>query len=303
MYTEFLDILPEVKDALANGKPVVALESTIISHGMPYPENEKFANECEQVIRDEGAVPATIAVIKGRLKVGLTPEDLSLMAHAENIAKVSRRDLPYMVAEKKNGATTVTTTMIIAAMAGIKVFATGGIGGVHRGAEKSMDISADLQELAHTNVAVVCAGCKSILDIGLTLEYLETFGVPVLCMGTKKFPAFYCKESGFEGDYAVADPAEAASIIKTKWDLGLNGGVLVANPIPDAYAMDPVRMNKVIDEAVAEAERQHIHGKNITPFLLARIKDVTGGDSLASNIQLAFNNARCAARIAAAMAR
>lgn len=303
MYTEFLDILPEVKDALTNGKPVVALESTIISHGMPYPENEKFANECEQVIRDEGAVPATIAVIKGRLKVGLTPENLSLMAHAENIAKVSRRDLPYMVAEKKNGATTVTTTMIIAAMAGIKVFATGGIGGVHRGAEKSMDISADLQELAHTNVAVVCAGCKSILDIGLTLEYLETFGVPVLCMGTKKFPAFYCKESGFEGDYAVADPAEAASIIKTKWDLGLNGGVLVANPIPDAYAMDPVRMNKVIDEAVAEAERQHIHGKNITPFLLARIKDVTGGDSLASNIQLAFNNARCAARIAAAMAR
>ncbi len=303
MYTEYLDILPEIKDALANGKPVVALESTIISHGMPYPENEKFANECEQVIRDEGAVPATIAVINGRLKVGLTPEDLSLMAHGENIAKVSRRDLPYMVAEKKNGATTVTTTMIIAAMAGIKVFATGGIGGVHRGAEKTMDISADLQELAHTNVAVVCAGCKSILNIGLTLEYLETFGVPVLCMGTKKFPAFYCKESGFEGDYAVADPAEAASIIKTKWDLGLNGGVLVANPIPDAYAMDPVRMNKVIDEAVAEAERQHIHGKNITPFLLARIKDVTGGDSLASNIQLAFNNARCAARIAAAMSR
>lgn len=303
MYTEYLDILPEIKDALANGKPVVALESTIISHGMPYPENEKFANECEQVIRDEGAVPATIAVINGRLKVGLTPEDLSLMAHGENIAKVSRRDLPYMVAEKKNGATTVTTTMIIAAMAGIKVFATGGIGGVHRGAEKTMDISADLQELAHTNVAVVCAGCKSILNIGLTLEYLETFGVPVLCMGTKKFPAFYCKESGFEGDYAVADPAEAASIIKTKWDLGLNGGVLVANPIPDAYAMDPVRMSKVIDEAVAEAERQHIHGKNITPFLLARIKDVTGGDSLASNIQLAFNNARCAARIAAAMSR
>lgn len=303
MYTEYLDILPEIKDALANGKPVVALESTIISHGMPYPENEKFANECEQVIRDEGAVPATIAVINGRLKVGLTPEDLSLMAHGENIAKVSRRDLPYMVAEKKNGATTVTTTMIIAAMAGIKIFATGGIGGVHRGAEKTMDISADLQELAHTNVAVVCAGCKSILNIGLTLEYLETFGVPVLCMGTKKFPAFYCKESGFEGDYAVADPAEAASIIKTKWDLGLNGGVLVANPIPDAYAMDPVRMNKVIDEAVAEAERQHIHGKNITPFLLARIKDVTGGDSLASNIQLAFNNARCAARIAAAMSR
>ena len=257
----------------------------------------------EGIIRAEGAVPATIAVINGRLKVGLTPDDLSLMASGKNIAKVSRRDLPYLVAMKQTGATTVTNTMMIAAMAGIKVFATGGIGGVHRGAPKTFDISADLQELAHTNVAVVCAGCKSILDIGLTLEYLETFGVPVLCMGTKKFPAFYCKESGFEGDYECDTPEEAAAVISAKWDMGLNGGVLIANPIPDEWAMDPVRMNKVIDEAVAEAERQHIHGKNITPFLLARIKDVTGGDSLASNIQLAFNNARMAARIAAAMGR
>ena len=303
MYQDYLDVLPEIQDALNAGKPVVALESTIISHGMPYPENEKFANDVEGIIRAEGAVPATIAVINGRLKVGLTPDDLSLMASGKNIAKVSRRDLPYLVAMKQTGATTVTTTMMIAAMAGIKVFATGGIGGVHRGAPKTFDISADLQELAHTNVAVVCAGCKSILDIGLTLEYLETFGVPVLCMGTKKFPAFYCKESGFEGDYECDTPEEAAAVISAKWDMGLNGGVLIANPIPDEWAMDPVRMNKVIDEAVAEAELQHIHGKNITPFLLARIKDVTGGDSLASNIQLAFNNARMAARIAAAMGR
>ena len=298
MYQDYLDVLPEIQDALNAGKPVVALESTIISHGMPYPENEKFANDVEGIIRAEGAVPATIAVINGRLKVGLTPDDLSLMASGKNIAKVSRRDLPYLVAMKQTGATTVTTTMMIAAMAGIKVFATGGIGGVHRGAPKTFDISADLQELAHTNVAVVCAGCKSILDIGLTLEYLETFGVPVLCMGTKKFPAFYCKESGFEGDYECDTPEEAAAVISAKWDMGLNGGVLIANPIPDEWAMDPVRMNKVIDEAVAEAERQHIHGKNITPFLLARIKDVTGGDSLASNIQLVYNNARLAAQIA-----
>ena len=232
MYQDYLDVLPEIQDALKDGKPVVALESTIISHGMPYPENEKFANDVEGIIRSEGAVPATIAVINGRLKVGLTPDDLSLMASGKNIAKVSRRDLPYLVAMKQTGATTVTTTMMIAAMAGIKVFATGGIGGVHRGAPKTFDISADLQELAHTNVAVVCAGCKSILDIGLTLEYLDTFGVPVLCMGTKKFPAFYCKESGFEGDYECDTPEEAAAVISAKWDMGLNGGVLIANPDP-----------------------------------------------------------------------
>lgn len=298
-----LQILPEIQDAIASNKPVVALESTIISHGMPYPENEKFANDIEAVIRQQGAIPATIAVIDGVFKVGLTPEDLSLMAHADGVAKVSRRDLPYMAAMKKTGATTVATTMIIAAMAGIKVFSTGGIGGVHRNGQNTMDISADLQELAHTNVAVVCAGCKSILDIGLTLEYLETFGVPVLCMGTKHFPAFYCKESGFDGDYECATPAEAAAVVRAKWELGMDGGVVIANPIPDEWAMDPARMNAVIDEAVAEAERQHIHGKNITPFILARIKDVTGGDSLASNIQLAFNNARVASEIAKELAK
>lgn len=300
-FEQYLDILPEVQDAINTGKPIVALESTIISHGMPYPENETFANDIEKIIRDERAVPATIAVLNGRLKVGITKEDLSLLSHADGIAKVSRRDLPTIVSMKKNGATTVATTMIIAAMAGIKVFATGGVGGVHRGGQNTFDISADLQELAHTNVAVVCAGCKSILDIGLTLEYLETFGVPVLCMGTKKFPAFYCRESGFEGDTACADPAMAAAIIRTKWELGLNGGILVANPIPEEYGMDPVRMNKVIDEAVTESERLHIHGKDITPFLLAWIKDHTNGESLASNIQLAFNNAKIAARISAAL--
>ena len=303
MNKENLVILPEIQDAIAEGKPIVALESTIISHGMPYPENEKFANDIEQVIRKEGAIPATIAVIDGKLKVGLTPDDLGVMARADGVAKASRRDLPYLVGMKKTGATTVATTMIIAAMAGIKVFSTGGIGGVHRNGENTMDISADLQELAHTNVAVVCAGCKSILDIGRTLEYLETFGVPVLCMGTKQFPAFYCKESGFEGDYAVESPKMAADIIRAKWEMGLDGGVLVANPIPDEWAMDPDRMNKVIDAAVAEAEEKHIHGKNITPFLLARIKEITGGDSLASNIQLAFNNARVASRIAISLAQ
>ncbi len=302
-FEKYLDVLPEIQDAVSSGKPVVALESTIISHGMPYPENEKFANDIEKIIRDQGAVPATIGVIDGRMKVGLSKNDLSLLASSKDVAKVSRRDLPIIVAEKRTGATTVTTTMIIAAMAGIKVFATGGVGGVHRGAQKTFDISADLQELAHTSVAVVCAGCKSILDIGLTLEYLETFGVPVLCMGTKKFPAFYCRESGFEGDYACNTPADAAKIIRTKWELGLNGGILIANPIPEQYAMDPVRMNRVIDEAVAESVKEGIHGKNITPFLLARIKDVTGGDSLASNIQLAFNNAVMASKIASELSR
>ena len=298
-YRDYLSITPEIAKAIEENTPVVALESTILSHGMPYPENLEFAHKVEELVRAEGAIPATTAIIGGKLKVGLNAEELELMCKGENIAKASRRDVAVYLATGQTAATTVATTMLIADMAGVRVFATGGIGGVHRGAQKTFDISADLQELAHTNVAVVCAGCKSILDIGLTLEYLETFGVPVLCMGTKKFPAFYCKESGFEGDYACADPAEAAAVIRTKWELGMDGGVLVANPIPDEWAMDPVRMNKVIDEAVAEAERQHIHGKNITPFLLARIKDVTGGDSLASNIQLAFNNARMAAKIAA----
>jgi pseudouridine-5'-phosphate glycosidase len=293
-----LRILPEIRDALAAGRPVVALESTIISHGMPYPENLAFAAEVENVIRAAGAVPATLAVIDGRCQVGCGPDELAILARGENIAKVSRRDLPVLAARRQTGATTVAATMIIAAMAGIKVFATGGIGGVHRHGESTMDISADLQELAHTPVAVVCAGCKSILDIGRTLEYLETFGVPVLCMGSTHFPAFYCKESGYEADTACPTPADAASIIRAKWDLGLGGGVLVANPIPDQYAMDPARMNAVIEQALAEADRRHIHGKAITPFLLAWIKDATGGDSLASNIQLAYHNARTAAQIA-----
>ena len=301
--SDYLRIAPEVADALAAGRPVVALESTIISHGMPYPQNEQFARDVEQVVRAEGAVPATIAVLDGLLHAGLSPEALHVLALGKDIAKVSRRDLPVIVARKRSGATTVTTTMMIAAMAGIKVFATGGIGGVHRGGESSMDISADLQELAQTPVAVVCAGCKSVLDIGRTLEYLETFGVPVLSMGTPHFPAFYCRESGFDADTACDSPEDAAAVIRAKWDLGLRGGVLIANPIPEEYAMDPVRMNAVIDEAVAECEARHIRGKNITPFLLAYIKDKTGGDSLASNIQLAFNNARVAARIAAALAR
>ncbi len=301
--SDYLRIAPEVADALAAGRPVVALESTIISHGMPYPQNEQFARDVEQVVRSEGAVPATIAVLDGLLHAGLSPEALHVLALGKDIAKVSRRDLPVLVARKLSGATTVTTTMMIAAMAGIKVFATGGIGGVHRGGESSMDISADLQELAQTPVAVVCAGCKSVLDIGRTLEYLETFGVPVLSMGTPHFPAFYCRESGFDADTACPSPEDAAAVIRAKWDLGLRGGVLIANPIPEEYAMDPVRMNAVIDEAVAQCEARKIRGKNITPFLLAYIKDKTGGDSLASNIQLAFNNARVAARIAAALAR
>ena len=301
--SDYLRIAPEVAEALAAGRPVVALESTIISHGMPYPQNEQFARDVEQVVRSEGAVPATIAVLDGLLHAGLSPEALHVLALGKDIAKVSRRDLPVLVARKLSGATTVTTTMMIAAMAGIKVFATGGIGGVHRGGESSMDISADLQELAQTPVAVVCAGCKSVLDIGRTLEYLETFGVPVLSMGTPHFPAFYCRESGFDADTACPSPEDAAAVIRAKWDLGLRGGVLIANPIPEEYAMDPVRMNAVIDEAVAECEARKIRGKNITPFLLAYIKDKTGGDSLASNIQLAFNNARVAARIAAALAR
>ena len=295
----YLDCSPEVAAALAAGKPVVALESTIISHGMPYPQNVETALRVEDTIRKNGAVPATIAIIGGRLKAGLTPEQIEYLGKkGRAVTKASRRDLPVLVARGEDGATTVTTTMIIAAMAGIKVFATGGIGGVHRGGENTMDISADLQELAHTPVAVVCAGCKSILDIGRTLEYLETYGVPVLCMGTRQFPAFYCKESGFLADTACATPADAASILRAKWTLGLGGGVLIANPIPDQYAMDPVRMNAVIDQALQEADRRHIHGKDITPFLLAYIKDTTGGDSLASNIQLAFHNARVAARIA-----
>ena len=297
----YLDVNPEVAAAVAAGKPVVALESTIISHGMPYPQNVETALAVERVIRDNGAVPATIAILGGRLKAGLTPEEIEYLGKTgQAVTKASRRDLPVLVARGADGATTVTTTMMIAHMAGISIFATGGIGGVHRGAETTMDISADLEELAATPVMVVCAGAKSILDLGLTLEYLETHGVPVLGYGTKELPAFYTRRSGFEVDYRVDSPEELARIFKVQRDLGLRGGVLVTNPIPEEYAMDFDVINKAIDEAIADSVRDGVHGKATTPYLLAKVKDLTGGDSLASNIQLVFNNARLAARTAAA---
>lgn len=290
----------EVKEALENGKPVVALESTIISHGMPYPKNVETALRVEEIIRENGAVPATIGIIGGVLKAGLTKEEIDYMGKTKDVAKVSRRDIPFIVAEKKDGATTVASTMIIAAMAGIKIFATGGIGGVHRGAETTMDISADLEELASTDVAVVCAGAKSILDIGLTLEYLETKGVPVFGYGTDELPAFYTQKSGFPVDYRIDTPEQMATVLKTKWSLGLHGGALIANPIPDAYSMDEALITKVIEDAVNEAKEKGIKGKDTTPFLLAKIKEITGGDSLESNIQLVYNNAEVAAKVAAA---
>ena len=298
---KYLDIQPEIKAALDAGKPVVALESTILSHGMPYPENLDFAARVERVVRDNGAVPATMAIIGGKLKVGLSEADLKVMCEAHDVGKVSRRDVPVYIASGRTGATTVATTMLIAEMAGIRVFATGGIGGVHRGGEVTMDISADLQELAHTSVAVVCAGAKQILDIGRTLEYLETMGVPVLGMGTDEFPAFYCRRSGHKLDYACSGPEEAAAILNAKWDMGLKGGVLIANPIPEEYGLDFDKMEGVIQQALSAADEAGVHGKDITPFLLAKVKDLTGGESLASNIQLALNNAKVAAQIAAAM--
>ena len=302
-YRDYLSITPEIEKALAENKPIVALESTILSHGMPYPENLEFAHKVEEVVRGQGAIPATLAILDGKLKVGLNADELEFMCHGENIAKASRRDVAIYLASGKPAATTVATTMMIADMAGIRVFATGGIGGVHRGAQETMDISADLQELAHTSVCVIGAGCKSILDIGLTLEYLETFGVPVLGFGTDDFPAFYCESSGFGVDYNVKDAAEVALIMKTKWDLGLEGGLLVGNPIPHEYSMDHNVIDKVIDEAVELAKEKGIHGKATTPFLLAKIKEMTGGDSLASNLQLAYNNAKVASQIAVEFAK
>ena len=301
---KYLSISPEVQKALNEGKPVVALESTIISHGMPYPQNVETALRVEQTIRDNGAVPATIAIIGGKLKAGCTPEEIEYLGkkgHA--VTKASRRDLPVLIARGEDGATTVTTTMIIAAMAGIKVFATGGIGGVHRGAETTMDISADLEELAQTPGLVVCAGAKSILDLGLTLEYLETKGVPVIGYRTEELPAFYTPHSGFKVDYRLDSPEEIAAAFKAKLDLGLKGGMLVTNPIPDEYAMPADVINKAIDEAITESVKLGIHGKETTPFLLAKVKELTGGDSLASNIQLVLNNARLAAKTAAALTR
>ena len=301
---KYLDVSPEVAAAVAEGKPVVALESTIISHGMPYPQNVETALKVESIIRENGAVPATIAILGGRLKAGLTPEEIEYLGKKGTaVHKASRRDLAVLCARGEDGATTVTTTMIIAHMAGIQIFATGGIGGVHRGAETTMDISADLEELSQTQVMVVCAGAKSILDLGLTLEYLETHGVPVIGYGTEELPAFYTRKSGFGVDYRIDSPAELAAAFKASLEMGLKGGMLVTNPIPEAYSMDPAVINKAIDEAVAEAKAQGIHGKETTPFLLARIKDITGGDSLDSNIQLVFNNARLAAQTAAELCR
>ena len=300
---KYLSVTPEIQAALAEGKPVVALESTILSHGMPYPQNLDFGRKVEQIIRDEGCVPATIAILDGKMKVGLNEEELERMCHADGVGKVSRRDLATYLATGMPGATTVTTTMIVAAYAGIRFFATGGIGGVHRGAETTMDISADLQELANTPVCVICAGAKSILDLGLTLEYLETQGVPVLGLRTDELPAFYCRTSGFKLDYNCQDEQTVAKIMKAKWDIGLKGGAVVGNPIPEQYAMDPNYMNGIIDQAVAQANAEHIHGKAITPYLLAHIKDYTEGVSFASNLQLAYNNARVASRIAIELAK
>ncbi len=295
----YLEISPEVKSALAEGRPVVALESTIISHGMPYPQNVETAMNVEKIVRENGAVPATIAIIGGKLKAGLSADEIEYLGKkGYDVTKASRRDLPVLVARGEDGATTVATTMIIAAMAGIKVFATGGIGGVHRGAEVTMDISADLEELARTPVLVVCAGAKSILDLGLTLEYLETKGVPVIGYGTDELPAFYTRKSGFGVDYRLDTPDEIAAAFRAKLEMGLAGGMLVTNPIPEPYSMDPDVINKAIDEAVAEANAKGVRGKQTTPFLLAKIKDITGGDSLASNIRLVYNNAALAAQVA-----
>jgi pseudouridine-5'-phosphate glycosidase len=302
LMNRYLDIAPEVRKALAAGQPVVALESTIISHGMPYPDNVETALLVEKTVRENGAVPATIAIIGGRLKAGLTQDEINYLGQkGTEIAKASRRDLPVLTAMGKDGATTVASTMIIAAMAGIEIFATGGIGGVHRGAEKTMDISADLEELASAPVLVVCAGAKSILDLGLTLEYLETKGVPVIGYKTKELPAFYTRKSGFKVDARVENPQELASIWNVKRELNLKGGLLAVNPIPEEYSMDPQLINNAIDSAVKEADKLGIKGKELTPFLLAKIKDITGGDSLKSNIQLVLNNAALAAKTALAL--
>lgn len=296
---KYLEISKEVKEALENNKPVVALESTIISHGMPYPKNLETALNVENIIRENGAIPATIAIINGKLKVGLEKEEIEILAkEGLNVPKVSRRDLPVIIAKKLNGATTVATTMIIANMANIKIFATGGIGGVHREAETTMDISADLEELAQTNVAVVCAGAKSILDLGLTLEYLETKGVPVLGYKTKELPAFYTRKSGFNLDYEISSPEEFANILKAKWENNLKGGVVIANPIPEEFAMDFETITNAINEAVIESKKLGIKGKDSTPFLLDKVQKITSGKSLEANINLVYNNAKLASKIA-----
>jgi pseudouridine-5'-phosphate glycosidase len=303
MLEKYLDIKNEVAEALKEGKPVVALESTIISHGMPYPQNVETALNVEKIVRENGAVPATIAILNGKLKVGLDKSEIEYLGKkGTEVVKTSRRDIPFIISKELDGATTVASTMIIANLAGIRVFATGGIGGVHRGAQETFDISADLQELSHTDVAVVCAGAKSILDIGLTLEYLETQGVPVVGFKTDELPAFYTRKSGFGVDYRVDSEEELAKALKAKWDVGLNGGVVVGNPVPEEYEMDYEIINKAIKDALEESIKKGIKGKNSTPFLLAKVKEITGGDSLETNINLVYNNAKVGARLAGKLA-
>lgn len=298
---KYLSISGEVKDAISENKSVVALESTIISHGMPNPKNYETALEIEKTVRDNGAVPATIAVINGIIKIGLNKKEIEFLSVENGIHKASRRDIPVIISQKLSAAVTVSATMICAELAGIKIFATGGIGGVHRNAQNTFDISADLTELAQTNVAVVSAGVKSILDIGLTLEYLETIGVPVIGYKTDEFPAFYSRESGFNVNYRMDSAKEIAEMIKAKWDLGLNGGVIIANPVPEEYSMEKNKIDKAIEEALKKADEKGIRGKDVTPFLLSRIKDITGGKSLESNVKLVLNNAKLAAEIAAVL--
>lgn len=302
-YANYLEISSEVQEALQAGKAVVALESTIISHGMPYPDNVKTALELEGIIREQGAIPATIAILNGKIKVGLSKEDIEFLGQSKEIVKVSRRDIPFVLAKKLHGATTVATTMIAADLAGIRVFATGGIGGVHRNAQQTFDISADLTELQKTNVLVVCAGAKSILDIGLTLEVLETFGVPVAGFQTEEFPAFYTRTSGYKVDYCCDTAEEAAKAVLAKWELGLDGGVIVANPVPKESEIDHTLIHQAIEQALAESVAQGISGKETTPFLLSKVKEITAGKSLETNIALVKNNAKVAAQIAVAMAK
>jgi pseudouridine-5'-phosphate glycosidase len=297
MKPEF-QISPEVKKALFEKRPVVALESTIISHGMPYPDNVKMAKEVEDIIRKEGAVPATIAILNGVIKVGLSEDEIEYLAKAKNVYKVGKRDFGYVISQKKTGATTVSGTSLIASLAGIKVFATGGIGGVHRGAQETFDISRDLEELSELDITVICAGAKSILDLGLTMEYLETKGVEVIGYQTDQLPAFYSRTSGFKVNYRLDKPEEIASLMQAKWGLGLKGGIVVANPIPEAFSMDHNVINEAIEKALLEANEKSVRGQDVTPFLLSKIKDITGGDSLESNIELVYNNAKLAAQIA-----
>lgn len=302
MKTSYLDINPEVEMALSQGEAVVALESTIIAHGMPYPKNVETAFAVNEAIRKNGAVPATIGIIEGRIKVGLTDEEIEYLAKAENVIKVSRRDFPYVIANELDGATTVAGTMIAAEMAGIKIFVTGGIGGVHRGAGESFDISADLEELKMTNVVVVCAGVKSILDIGATLEYLETSGVPVIAYGSKEFPAFYSRSSGMKAPSSLDRPEDVAKLIKIKYDMGLKGGMLIACPIPEEDEIPYEKMDGVIQQALKKAEENHVLGKDITPFLLDAVKTLTEGSSLEANIQLVLNNADIGSKIGSTLA-